>query len=871
MTVEAQPIHLPIGTVTFMFTDIEGSTELLAAAGDAAYSELLETHHDLMRDAIASGGGIEVSTEGDSFFAVFVDPLAAVATASLIQRRVSETPWKVNQPVRVRIGLHTGNGVLGADDYVGVDVHRANRISNAGHGGQVVLSEVTAGLVEGRLPSNLSVRPLGRYRLAGFTQPMSLHQLVSDGLAESFPPLRARKAESRLPTPLTDFIGRGSELEAALAILSEHRLLTLTGPGGTGKTRLSLEIARKAEPEFGDGACFVALAALKDPELIPTTILESLGLETTGAIEPKEHLMRYLAEREILMVLDNFEHLPGGAPLVAELLAAAPRLTVVATSRAPLRVSGERELPVPPMGIPGDVDDPAAVGTSDGVRLFVSRAVAVQPGFGLDPDNVEAVAGIVRTLDGLPLAIELAASRLRSLTPEAVLERLGNQILSSHSADLPERQQTMVNAIGWSYDLLGPDLQDLFEQLSVFSGTFGLEEAEAICRSDIDIIDGMSELVAQSLLRQGSTRGTARFRMLTVIREFAYAALVARGDADEALTRHASVYTDLAEMSQQEILTSKQGMWLQRLTEEQDNLRAAFDHAASVGDASTALRIAGSMWRFWQIRGHLAEGRARIERALALPDAGRDRARAQALTGLGGIMYWQGQWAEMLGPCRAALEIYREIGSEEEIAEALYNLSFAWGYAGDSEEARALLGESLEMSERIGRSIGVGRAHWGLANVAVYDEDWPTAIDSLHRSVEVFGAIDAPFDLGWAWFMLAHSYLKMNQVALVREPERNALEIFARVGDISALALIIEMVATLLLVEGDRSGSAYFAGAVSRIKAETGVAIQDVELNRYPEMKDLMSTLTDMQVVSFEEGMNADLEDVIEKARAALS
>lgn len=871
MRVEAEPIHLPTGTVTFMFTDIEGSTRLLAEAGDAAYSDLLEAHHALMREAITSGGGVEVGTEGDSFFAVFVDPLAAVMTASLIQRRLADPPWEVSMPVRVRIGVHTGHGVLGADDYVGVDVHRAHRISDAGHGGQVVVSEATANLVEGRLPSELDVRPLGRYRLAGFAEPMTLHQLTIDGLNGSFPPLRARRAESMLPKPLTDFVGRETEIERAIAILAEHRLLTLTGPGGTGKTRLSLEIAARAEPNFGDGACFAALAPLSDPELIPTTILEALGLETAGGIDPKEHITRYLADREVLMVLDNFEHLPEGAPLVADLLSASPRLSIVATSRAPLRVSGERELPIPPMEVPDDDSDFADVSASDGVRLFVSRAEAVRPGFELDEGNVRAVAGIVRALDGLPLAIELAASRLRSLTPNAVFERLGIQILAAQSADLPERQQTMTNTIGWSYDLLDVSHQQLFEQLSVFSGTFGLEEAESVCRSDADIVDGMSELVDQSLLRQGSTSGLPRYRMLTVIREFAYAALMARGASEEVLARHAAVYTALAEKADEEILTSKQGMWLQRLAEEQDNLRAAFDHAVALGDVTTALRIVGSLWRFWQMRGQLDEARSRIETALAMPGEPDHPARARALTGLGGIMYWQGEWAEMMAPYEQAMDIYRRVGSEAEISEALYNLSFPQGYTGDFEAAEALLRESLELSERIGRRIGVGRAHWGIANMAVYHEDWDRVIDSLVRSVDEISEIDAPFDLGWAWFMLAHARFKMGEMDAVADPLRNALEIFARVRDLSALALILEVVATVMATEGDRGGAAYFAGAASRIKGDTGVAIGDIELNRYPEMAEFLESMDDMDLVTFDEGHSADLEDVIERALSALA
>ena len=863
--------RLPTGTVTFMFTDIEGSTRLLAATGDVAYSALLGAHNELMRDTISSGGGIEVATEGDSFFTVFVDPIAAVETASLIQRRFSDTAWDGSKPLRVRIGVHTGAGILGGDDYVGVDVHRAHRISDAGHGGQVLISEVTANLVAGRLPQDLIVQPLGRYRLAGFAEPIPLHELVTVGLEEPFPPLRVRPVESMLPTPLTDFIGRETEVNTGLEILRAHRLLTLTGPGGTGKTRLSLEIARRAEPEFADGACFVGLAPLKDHDLIPVTIVESLRLETSGGIEPREHVTRYLADREVLMVLDNFEHLPGGVPFVAELLASSPRLTVVATSRAPLKVRGEWELPVPPMGIPDPNHDLAAVAETDGVRLFVSRSEAVRPGFVIDEENVAAVAGIVRTLDGLPLAIELAASRMRILTPNAILERLGNQLLTSQSADLPERQQTMINTIGWSYDLLDVEHQFLLEQLAVFSGTFGLEEAEAVCRSDNDILDGMTELIDQSLLRQSETRGSPRFRMLTVIREFAYAALTARGVSGEVLARHAAAYTELAERSDQEILTSKQGVWLQRLTEEQDNLRAAFDHAVATGDRETALRMAGSLWRFWQIRGHLAEGRSRIETALAMPGETDPVSRARALTGLGGIMYWQGLWVEMKAPYEEALEIYRGIGSEAEIAEALYNLSFPLGHGGDLEGAMTMLRQSLKMSVALGRPIGIGRANWGIANMAVYQKDWATAHRSLERSVEEFSDLDAPYDLGWTWFMVAHVQFNVGDSESVREPIRNALEVFAQVRDLSALALILEVVATLRVVEGDRRGAAYFAGAASRVKADTGIAIAEVELNRYPEMVEFLESMDEMDLASHVEGFSAALEDVIDRAFDALS
>lgn len=862
--------HLPTGTVTFMFTDIESSTRLIGDVGDTAYSKLLEVHNRLVREAIATGGGVEVSTEGDSFFAVFVDPLAAVVTASAMQRRLADPGPDGPSRLRIRIGLHTGAGILGADDYVGVDVHRARRVSDSGHGGQVVISEVTANLVETRLPPNLSIRPLGRFRLAGFAEPSPLHELVTEGLQETFPPLRARSAESMLPRSLSEFVGREAEVDSALKILRGHRLLTLTGPGGTGKTRLSLEIAYMVEAHFADGAYFVGLAPLNDPDLIPAKLLEALGMEAGGAIEPRTRVVRFLADRHVLIVLDNFEHLPGGAPFVSELLASAPRLTVVATSRAPLGVAGERELPVPPMTVPGpglDLDE--AAGT-DGVRLFVSRAEAVRPDFAVDAENLTAITGIVRALDGLPLAIELAASRMRSLTPDLIFDRLGNQLLTAHSTDLPERQRTMVSTIAWSYNLLDPDLQELFEQLAVFAGSFGLEEAESVCRSQTDILDGLTALISQSLLRQEETRGSPRFRMLTVIREFAETALIERGEREQVSSRHDAVYTELAERADEEILTSKQESWLTRLTEDQDNIRAAFDHAVAIGDETIALRIAGSLWRFWQIRGQLTEGRSRIETALAMPGDRRQLVRARALTGLGGLMYWQGLWKEIGPPYTEALQILREVGSQADVAEGLYNLSFALGYEGDS-TAKETLHQSLELSEQLGRPIGIGRAYWGIANLNYYQENWDEALQALQNAADQFSKVDAPYDLGWTWFMFAHIGFKMGRPGPVREPLEKALAIFAKVRDLSALVLILEVLSTLCVVDGDRTSGAYFTGATRRIKTETGAGIVDIELNRYPEMVTFLESMNEMELVSYDEGYSADVDDVIERAFALLS
>jgi len=870
MKTEVDRQRLPTGTVTFMFTDIEGSTELVHQIGDDAFGRIVEDHQRLI-DAVISGyEGVTVATEGDSVFVVFPDAVSGVAAALHVQQELATASPEEAPTLKVRIGVHTGNGVLGGDNYIGVDVHRASRISGSAHGGQIVVSDVTAKLVQDQLADRAFVTSLGRYQLAGFPEPTTLHQVTTNGLPFEFPPLRAHRAESQLPDPLTDFVGRESEMEQGLGILEARRLLTLTGAGGTGKTRLAIEIARRSEHRFADGAYFVPLAPLVDGDLIPMTILETLGVKTAGGIDPLEHLTRYLAQRSALLVLDNFEQLLEGAGVVTHLLSSSSHLKLMVTSRAALRLSGEQELPVPPLAVPDASDGVAAVAAADGVRLFVSRAQAVRPDFALDSSNAEAVAAIARALDGLPLAIELAASRMRSITPDLVLQRLGNQLLASRSSDFPARQQTIVNTIGWSYDLLDEGLSRLFEQLSVFSGSFGVQEAEKVYVGDIDLLDGLNDLVEQSLLRPITSSGESRFRMLTVIREFAFAALASRGQDVLVLDRHATVYLEVARHADSEILSSRQGYWLRRLAEDHDNLRAAFDHVVTTGDADTALGYVGALWRFWQMRGHLVEGRRRAETALGIPGNAEPLARARALTGLGGIRYWQGEWSENLSAYEEALMIFRMHGDDADVAGALYNLAFPAGYSGDLDRAEDLLRESLQLSERMRRAIGVGRAHWGLGDMATFRKDWSDALEHMEKAVEVFADIDAPFDLGWARFMLAFSLIKMGNSERAVEPLANALDIFAESRDLSAMALILDVAGMVMTTADSRETAAYLLGAAQHIKSETGIAIGDVDVNQYPEVDVFLAEMVDTEQAAYEEGFNATLDEAVEGARLAL-
>ncbi len=864
--------HLPTGFLAFMFTDIEGSTRLAHLLSPETFGDVISRHNALIRDKVGKGAGTEVSTEGDAFFAVFDDELAAAETAIAIQRAIASEVWPNSLELRVRIGLHAGEAVLGGDNYIGVDVHRASRIAHAAHGGQITLSESMTSSLATRLPGSAEIIELGKFRLAGFREAEPIFQLTAEDLPAEFPPLRGVGSVSHLPVQLTSFVGREHELALGERLLSDQRLLTLTGPGGTGKTRLSIELAGRVEAQYRDGAHFVSLASISDPALIGPSTLEDLELHTAPAADPTEHLIGYLADKQLLIVLDNLEQLlPAAAAVVSQMLERAPGLKVIATSRSPLKIRGEREISVPPLDVPGkraeDLDEAMRFA---GVSLFLDRAIAVQPEFELTRQNVTTVAELANRLDGLPLAIELAASRLRSFTPEVILQRLGDRMLESQSPDLPARQQTIVRTIGWSYDLLDEESRLVFERCSVFSGSFELEQAESVINSDteqVNVLSGLASLVESSLLQRVTDAGLSRYRMLVVIKEYAYAALAARGEVDDCERRHAAVYTELAESAATEILSSRQKVWLDRLSVEHDNFRAALDRATRESDTSTALRLVAALWRFWQIRGHLPEARSRATAALAL-EGGEPRERAKALLALGGIQYWQGLWTETLEPLAEALALLREHGEEAEIAEAAYSLSFPVGFSGDSDAAEELLLEALEISRKLGDRVGVSRAYWGLGDLAGYRKDWDRELELMQEATRQLEGEDAPFDRGWALFMTAYGYQHNGADQAAREQLLRALDIFEGMLDLSALTLIFESLGLNALRRGDKLTAAKLAGAAQRIKEDTGVAITEVPMNRYEDFDDLLQSDDVTTRTAFEEGMEMSLEEVLLLARS---
>ena len=644
----------PSGTVTLLFSDIEGSTRILRRVGDA-YPELLERHRALLSEAFERHGGAVLGTEGDGFFVAFESATDAAAAAADGQRALAGHEWPEGNEIRVRMGLHTGEPRAVDGGYVGLDVHQAARVMAAGHGGQVLVTEATRAL----LGDELRLRDLGEQLLKDLAGPLRLYQLELDGLPGEFPPLNALDHRfARLPTVPSSFVGRERELAELAELLAREdvRLLTLIGPGGTGKTRLALRLATAASERFGNGAAFVQLSPIRDPELVLPAIAQALGLREQPGETALETLGEYLRRRELLLVLDNFEQVLGAATALAGLLAEAPGLKVLATSRTPLRLSGEHAYRVPQLA------------PAESVELFVERASNAAAGFELSDENAEAIAAICRRLDGLPLAIELAAPRVRTLTPQALLRRLDQRLplLTGGAQDADERQRTLRDTIAWSYDLLPEREQAVFRRLGVFVGGFRLEAAAAIGGS-AEILDDLDSLVEQSLLlrlREDSD-GEPRFWMLETIREYALEQLDAADELAAGIERHGSWFAELAECLDAEG-SGDQPASVARLVDDYPNLRAAIERARERGDGELLLRLATALWTFWSTRGYVAEGRRALEDALELSD----RRPARALLGLSSLRVFSGSSDGLLDDVHEALRAAEELGDPLTLAQA---------------------------------------------------------------------------------------------------------------------------------------------------------------------------------------------------------
>jgi len=865
--------ELPTGTVTFLFTDIEGSTRLAQALG-AGWPPLLERHRQIARAAWAAHDGTEIGTEGDSFFVVFERAAEAVAAAVATQRGLAAEQWPQDAAVRVRMGMHSGEGLVSGGSYVGLDVHRAARIAGAGHGGQVLVSASTRSLVETALPEGVSLREMGEHRLKDLSRPERIWGLTIEGLPSDFPPLGTLNAvPNNLPTQLTSFLGRAREIAEARQLLIDGRLLTLTGPGGTGKTRLALQIAADATDRFPDGIYFVPLGTIGQADLVLPTIAQAVGLVDPG-MEPLQRLAEHIGDRCFLLVLDNFEQVSDAAPGIAELLIRAPRISALVTSRSPLRVYGEREYPVPPLGVPDPrhLPDLEQFSTFESVALFVERAMAVRPDFAITSANAPAVAEICVRLDGLPLAIELAAARVRVLSPQAIMDRLGDRLalLSSGSRDVPERQQTLRGAIAWSHDLLEDDDRRVFARFSAFAGGATLDAIQAVVFDPgerADALDAIASLVDKSLVRQETQAdGEPRFRMLETIREYAIEQLDARGETEQQRERHAAWVLAFAERHASTVFGDEQRVALDAFERDHDNIRAAIAWAMTTGRVDTAMRVFAATWRFWQMRGYLAEGREQADRILAGPTEGVDpEVRAAALEAAGGIAYWQADMGASQAWYAEALALARAAGDDARTANALYNMSFAYALTEDEmEEARAIAIEAVELYRRVGDEAGIGRALWGLANTYYFDRRDSAGIASAEEALQVFRRLGDRFMTAWSLYMIGLFNLPIDR-AVARRSFEEALPLFTTSGDKSGYGLIFDGFATLEYADGDVPRAVRLAGYAAAEEQSAGTGLAKVNREYAGFFPETLTSDPDL-AYAYAEGQRLTLEQATDLA-----
>lgn len=743
-TVSQRRDDLPSGTVTFLFTDIEGSTSLLHQLGAGAYADALAEHRQILREAIGARGGIEVDTQGDAFFVAFPTATGAVAAAVEAQERLA------SGPIRVRMGLHTGTPHVTDEGYVGADVHKGARIASAGHGGQVLLSQETHNLVD------IEVTDLHEHRLKDFEKPVWIFQLGTD----RFPPLKTI-SNTNLPKPLSTFVGRQREVSEIAALFRQGaRLVSLTGPGGSGKTRLAIEVASDLLGHFTNGTFWVGLASLKDAELVPDTIAQTMGA--------KSGLAQHIGSRQMLLVLDNLEQITEAAPELSELLAACPNLALFVTSREFLRISGEIEYHVPPLA------------EQEATELFFARS-------GLQPDAI--VAELCRRLDNLPLAVELAAARAKILTPQQMVERLSQRLdLLKGGRGVGGTRQTLRATIDWSHELLTDVEKSLFARMAVFEGGASLEAAEDAALADLDILQS---LVEKSLVRSSDQR----FWMLETIHAYAWERLTATGKADQAKDRHAQHYVHLIESAPHVLEDSKE--WLDRLEQEHNNIRAALRRCEQTGHGADVMNAAGILWPFWRDRGHAAEGRRHLQNVLRA-DARPTRARATALhcaaeaavvcgdptaakplaeeslaifvdlgdqagtassTQVLGLAHTaENDWLGARHLFERSVRLFREAG--DEIAAIWVNRSLAWTYfeLGELETARSLYEDNLRRSREL---MNPGLEAVSLATVAMVALDQghtEQSLSLLKESIPILRNLGNVFESATNLARIAHVF-----------------------------------------------------------------------------------------------------------------
>jgi len=811
------------GTVTFLFTDIEGSTRLLGEFGDA-YADELAGHRRALRQAFARHGGVEVDTQGDAFFVAFADPSEALAAAREAQAALDAGP------IRVRMGLHTGTPTVTDEGYVGIDVHRAARICSAGHGGQVLVSETTRAL----LPDDDVLLDLGEQRLKDVGEPIRLYQ-AGEG---KFPRLKVLY-RSTLPAQPSPLVGRRQDLEASGDLLARNRLVTLTGPGGSGKTRLALQIAADAAEAFPDGVYWVPLQALVDPALVLPTIAQSLGA--------KEDLVEHIAERRMLVVLDNLEQLLTAAGDIARLLSDTPNLKMLATSREPLRIAGEREYSVEPLPL------------AEAVELFRERALLAEP--------VDAIREICRRVDCLPLAVELAAARTNVLAPDELLARLERRLplLKGRRRDAPERQRTLQATIAWSYDLLGVDEQRIFRHLSVFAGSFALEAAEAVVGADLDAV---ASLVDKNLVRRWES---GRFGMLETVHEYASERLAEAGEGDLLRRSHAQYFANGAEEANRVLMYEADASAAWALADaDRENFRSAANWAGEASEAELQVRFGHALRSFWAGSGYAGECRRWLEEALGSGVPLADVTRARALAALGWLARIQGAVPASARYHEEALELYRSLGEDEGVARCLVALGWVALLRGDSEAASSAFEQGLDLARSAGSRPVERGATSALINLHVRRGE----LDQVEALADALLGTTAERRSPQSILpLVAKSYVALarDNVGTALAYAKEALQRAREIGSKSQVWACLEALASALAAHGDARRAALVLGHCDSLRRSVGIHLEAYEIGLHDRTAaSLRDVLGDDGLGRLAaEGASMTLEDVADDALTA--
>ncbi len=845
----AAPPALPAGTVTFLLTDIEGSTARWEREGES-FRDALSTHHTLLRREFQRHAGYEVQEGGDSFLVAFASASDGLACAVAAQRALETQEWADCEPVRVRMALHSGDVELRDGQYRGLVLHRASRIMSAAHGGQVLCSEATSSLLRRDLETEVQLRDLGVYRLRDVEQPERLFQVEFAGMARrEFPSLRAERAHSgNLPLQFTRFFGREKELAELEVLLTDAsiRLVTMTGPGGTGKSRLSVEAAGRLVDAYAGRVWFVPLAALSDPHLIPSAVLHAMGGEP-GDRDPLAGVITMLSGRRSLLLLDNFEQLvpplddvpgDGGPEIVQSLLERVPGLVCLVTSRHLLGLQGEREFAVPPLPIPGDGGTPDGMGIFESVRLFVDRAQAVKPDFQVTNSNAPAVAELCNRLEGIPLAIELAAARAQVLSPAQMLQQLGGgpggrfDLLVTRRRGIVERQRALRSTVDWSYRLLSPPLQEFFRRLSVFRGGWSTEAAEAVCNVGAPALvgpalDHLAQLRESSLVMTEEGPDGIRFRMLETLRDFASEKLV-ETDVAETQARHVLYYLNLAELGEHELRGERQAEWLNRLQCEHDNFRTAVNGCLTRGDtegrredrvhrAGLGARFCTALWYYWSIRGHMTEGRRVAAQVLAaLPGDAAPSDRAGVLLASGVLAHDQSDFEAAEEALRECVALRRSAGDDAGLAHALNCLANVLLDSDRADDAMALYQEALGLYREAGDARGASIALSNLGVVHQQRGELERAAELLGQSVRLKRKLGNLYGLANSLDSLGNVERALGRVAEARVHYDEALALRRELGHKQGIGISLNNLGALLLEAGElREAESQFREALA--------------------------------------------------------